>query len=811
MRVDLNRGIIKTERLDPKIAFNFLGGRGYGAWLLYRETERGANPLGPSSRLVFMTGPLTGTTFPGAGRTAVVFKSPLTGAIADSSMGGFFGAWLKRAGFDGIVIQGRSKRPVALTIDDGNVDLIDASDLWGKTTSQTMDALLEQVPDAAIATIGPAGENLVRMACIVTGNRGGRIGVAGRCGAGAVMGSKKLKAIVVKGRGAVPVAHPAEFREVLRRVRSVIESHPITGTDGTLARFGTAMLVHRITAAGMLPAWNFSREELSFDDVDPFSGETVRERYLVGKMACFACPTACGRRIRVRGWEGKGPEYENIVMLGPNAGFFDYEHIVRLSTLCDEFGLDAISTGVALGVAREAGMIKGFEDAVHFVRRVAFRKTPFALGVVEASKKLRLRVPIPHVKKLELPAYDPRGARGIALAYATSNRGGCHLRAYTIDWEILGHPEFVDPQIEDGKPELVKRMQDALAVYDSLITCKYHSLALFSTLEFELHDFAELLTALTGIEWTEKHLRLVGSRIYDIERAFNAREGFRSRDDRLPEHFGIGLDKMLRRYYRLRGWSREGVPRRLPKLEHPRTAAEVHVLENPLERLQCPALQVALDLDADIATIARIARAAHSGGAQLVEAGTPAIKRHGVDRLIPKLRRAAPRAIIVADLKTMDVGNLEAKIAFRSGADVAAVLGIGGRAKIFEAFSEALRWNRGILIDLIDCPDPIELIEDLARQFKGWEDRVIFCLHRGISEQLKGRGIYDSGTLIAEAKKRCGRFMLAVAGGIKEGVAGEVVKAGADICVAGSAIYNTSDPKKAASRIADEIKRERKV
>lgn len=806
LRVDLNSGTINTELLDPKIAFNFLGGRGYGAWILYRELKRGTGPLGPANRLIFMTGPLTGTPFPGSGRTAVVFKSPLTGTIADSSMGGFFGAWLKRAGFDGLIVQGRSKKPVYIEIDDDKVTLHDATELWGKSTLETIEELLDRYPQFSIATIGPAGENLARMACVVTGNREGRMGVAGRCGGGAVMGSKNLKAVVVRGTKRVPVAHPPEFQKILTRVRKVIETNPITGTDGTLARFGTAMLVHRITAGGLLPAWNFSGKELSFEDVDPFSGETVRERYLVKKIACFGCPTGCGRWVRVKNWEGKGPEYESIVMLGPNAGFFDYQQIAKLSAICDELGLDTISMGVALGVAREAGICRNFEDAVRLVNDIGRGKSPFSLGTVAAAKKLKLKVFVPHCKKLELPAYDPRGAKGIALAYATSNRGGCHLRAYTIDPEILGHPEFVDPQTEDGKPELVKRLQDASAVYDSLVVCKYHSLALFSTLDFELYDFAELLTALTGVMWTEKHLREVGARIYDVERRFNVREGFEPAQDRLPAEFGLDLTQMLQRYYKLRGWGKRGVPSRMLKLKTPKRAKEIPVGITPIERLRCPALQVALDLDADLKTVVRIARAAYRGGAQIVEAGTPALKRHGTDRLIPELRKVAPDALIVADLKTMDVGNLEAKIAFRAGADIAAVLGIGGRTKIFEALSEAIRWNRAILIDFIDCPDPIALTEELARQFEGRENHVIFCLHRGISEQLRGRGIYDSTTLIAEAKKRCRPFLLAVAGGIKEGVAKEVVRAGADICIAGSAIYNTSNPERAARRIVAEIK-----
>jgi len=287
---------------------------------------------------------------------------------------------------------------------------------------------------------------------------------------------------------------------------------------------------------------------------------------------------------------------------------------------------------------------------------------------------------------------------------------------------------------------------------------------------------------------------------------FNVREGFGSKDDGLPKGFEIDLKPMLREYYKIRGWSSKGVPRRIPTLKKPKVLRRLSQPTTPLERLSFPELQVALDLDADLTTVTKVAQEAYRGGANIVEAGTPSVKRHGVDLLIPHLRKVAPNAVIVADLKTMDVGNLEAKIAFRAGGDVVAVLGIGGQTKILEAVSEATRWNRGVLIDFIDCLDPIQLIEELSEQLRGYEDRVIFCLHRGISQQLKGRGIYDSVSLISEAKRRARGFRLAVAGGIKEGVAREVVRAGADICIAGSAIYNTSSPYKAAKKLVKEIK-----
>jgi aldehyde:ferredoxin oxidoreductase len=811
LRVDLSRGATKTQPLDLTTAYNFLGGRGYSAKLLYDELKPGTDPLGPKNKLIFMTGPLTGTAFPGAGRTAISSKSPLTGTVADSLVGGAFGAFLKKAGFDGIIVEGKSDGPVYLFVADGKTSIEDASGLWGKNTLETRKELEEKHAGSWVVTIGPAGENRSSIACIYTGAKAGREGMAGRCGLGAVMGSKNLKAIVVRGEKKVEIAHDDAYRKILEKIRRTVETHPITGIDGSLARFGTALLVHRITSAGLLPVENFSGKKLTFAEADRFSGETVKEKYLVRKTACFACPTACGRWVKVGDWEGKGPEYENIVMLGPNAGFLDYANeIVPLNRLCDELGLDAISVGVILGYAREIGKIKNFEDAKSLVKEIASGKSEFSKGLAAAAKMMKTKKLAPHVKGLELPAYDPRGAKGIALAYATSNRGGCHLRAYTIAPEILSNPEFVDPNTGKGKAGLVVRMQDAFAIYDSMVGCKYHGLALFSTLDYELDDIAKILTAVTGLEWTGKYLHEVGSRINTIERRFNVREGFGPADDRLPKEFGINLGGMLRDYYSERGWSKKGVPKAMP-LKKPKKAGAVKIISGPLERLKFPELQVALDMDADIPTIAAVAKQVYVGGAMIIEAGTPSVKRHGVGTLIPALRKAAPNAILMADLKTMDVGNLEAKIAFRAGADVTAVLGIGGRTKIIEAVSEAARWDKTVLIDFIDCPDPLEMIEKMAHDLKGHEGRVIFCLHRGISEQLKGRGIYEQTQLISEAKKRAGVFPLAVAGGIKEGVAKDVVRAGADICIAGSAIYNSANPKEAAARILKEIKTAREA
>ena len=808
LRVNLSTGSIKKEALDEKTAYNFIGGRGYAAKILNDELKPGTDALGPQNKLVFMTGPLTGTGFPGAGRTSVSAKSPLTSTIFDSSAGGSFGVYLKRAGIDGIIIEGVASKPVYLLINANQISLRNAGDLWGKTTSDTVKCLLATYKNSGVAVIGPAGENLAGIACIAFETGSVRGGIAGRGGLGAVMGSKRIKAIVVRGEEKIKIFHLDAFKKILDKIKRTLETNPLTGKDGSLARFGTALLVHRVAAAGMLPKNNFSEAHLDFDDADAFSGETIKEKYLVARSACFACPTGCGRRVRVGSVVRKGAEFESIAMLGPNSEFYDYEkEILPLSTLCDELGLDTISAGNIVGFARSIGKIKNFENSKKLIEEIASGKSTFSNGVAKAAKKLGKEASAAHVKGLELPAYDPRGAKGTALAYATSNRGGCHLRAYTIAPEILSNPEFVNPSVETGKAKLVRRMQDAFAVYDSLVACKFHGFALFGSLDYGLDDFAKILTATTGLQWTNEHLHEIGARIYSIERAFNAREGIDGKHDMLPKKFKIDLRPMLQRYYKERGWSNKGVPITHPPLRKPKRAAKVEAVASPLERLELPQIQVALDMDADVETICAIAKQAYAGGARVIEAGTPAIKRHGTDLLIPALRKVAPDALLVADLKTMDVGNLEARIAFRAGADVAAVLAIGGKTKIIEALSEAVRYDKAILIDFIDCEDPLAKLESLVKELEGNENRVIFCLHRGISEQLKGRGIYEQKQLIAEAKKLAGRFLLFVAGGIKEGVAKDVAGAGADVCIAGSAIYNSANPKETARRILAEIKK----
>ncbi|MEM2092736.1 MAG: aldehyde ferredoxin oxidoreductase family protein [Candidatus Bathyarchaeia archaeon] len=550
LRIDLSKREIIGEEIDDKIAYNFIGGRGYSAWILYSELNPKVDPLSEENKIIFMAGPFTGTDVPGSGRISISSKSPLTGTIFDSSMGGSFGAYLKAAGYDGLILSGSSEKPVYLVISKDGANIEDANSIWGKSTRKTEEELRTKYPASSIAEIGPAGENMVLLANIMSDGR-----AAGRGGLGAVLGSKKVKAIVVKGDRKVKIAHERLYMQLVKKINYLIRTHPVTGDNGSLALHGTAVLVHPVAMAGIMPVNNFEKRTLAYDEVDGFSGETIREKYFVRRKGCYRCTTACGRIIRIGERVSKCPEYESIAMIGPNSGFFDFENqIFPLCELCDELGMDTISVGNSLGFARKMGIIRNFEDAKNLVMDIAHNRSPFSKGVRYASKMLEREEEAMQVKGLEMPAYNPIGVKGTALAYATSNRGACHLRAYTISPEILHSPQFVDPNRDEGKAELVVKLQNAFAVYDSLIMCKYYSFALFTSLEYELDDIAKLLSAITGWSYTSELLHEIGARIYTIERIFNVEAGIGPEEDILPKSLGIDISDLLKSYYKLRGW-----------------------------------------------------------------------------------------------------------------------------------------------------------------------------------------------------------------------------------------------------------------
>ena len=594
LRVDLSKRKAKAEPIPKEWVVKFIGGEGFAAKIIYDEVPKGVDPLSPENKLVIMTGPLTGTLAPSSGRYLVAFKSPLTGIWGVGHTGGHWGPELKFAGFDGIIVEGRAEKPTYLWICDGVVEFRDATHLWGKTVHETEDIVREETdPEAKVLSIGPAGEKLVKISTIVSEySRAG-----GRGGSGAVMGSKNLKAIAVKGTGSVEVADPEKFMEVAMRLHEKIRKNPITGE--ALPAYGTAVLVNIINQHGIFPTRNFQTGV--FPTADKISGETLAEKYLVARRACAFCPIGCGRFTVVSSGPyavvTEGPEYETIWALGASCGVDNLEAISKANYLCNIYGLETISTGATIATAMEA-FEKGYitlkdtdgvelrfgnaEAMVTMVEKIAKREG-FGDILAEGSKRFAEKIGHPeismNVKGLELPAYDPRGAKGHGLAYATSNRGGCHLRAYMIAPEILEVPKKLDRFSTDGeKIEMLKTLHDLFAAVNSLVLC------IFTTFALEPKDYAEILTPGVGIEFTEKEFMKVGERIYNLERLILVREGITSKDDRLPKRLEkvpmpegpakghtVPIEEMLPKYYEIRGWDKEGRPteEKLKELEIP--------------------------------------------------------------------------------------------------------------------------------------------------------------------------------------------------------------------------------------------------
>jgi aldehyde:ferredoxin oxidoreductase len=572
LEVDLSNEKITETKLDEKLVRNFIGGRGLGVKIFYDRVGPDIKPLDPENLLIFATGPLTGTLAPTSGRHCVVTKSPLTGTIFDSQSGGFWGAELKFAGYDAIIVNGQAKKPIYLFVNDGKAELKGANALWGKGTHATTDAICKEVGDdkVKVACIGPAGEKLVRIAAIIND----KYRAAGRGGVGAVMGSKRLKAVAVRGKGRPKIANESDFNVHVRECQKLIKENPVTGTG--LPAYGTAVLVNIINEHGVLPTRNFQTGV--FPTADKTSGETIVDTILVRNKACFACPIACSRITRVEGAEHEGPEYETIGMFGAQCGVDNLEAITKANLLCNDLGLDTISMGSTIGCAMELserGKLNGpkFGDEkaiVELVQKTAMRD---GLGekLAEGSARLAKECGMPElsmsVKGMELPAYDLRGIQGQGLASATSNRGGCHLRAYMIGPEILGVPNLVERFSTSGKPETVIIFQDLVSTIDSLVLCEFTAFAL------ETVQYAKLLSAATGIEFTDEDMMTIGERIWNLERLYNLREGFSADDDTLPKRLleepmpegpSKGrvnmLSKMLPSYYSFRGWNSKGEP-----------------------------------------------------------------------------------------------------------------------------------------------------------------------------------------------------------------------------------------------------------
>lgn len=580
LRVNLSDGTVGSEALNEEYAQQFIGARGLGTKYFVEEVDPQVDALSPENKIIFMTGPVTGTFAGSGGRYNVVTKGPLNGTISASNSGGSFGPELKYAGWDGIIFEGRAAKPVYLWIYNNQAELRSADELWGQDVYASTDMLKAATDDEAkVACIGPAGENLVKFACIM--NEYHR--AAGRSGVGAVMGSKNLKAVVVRGTGGIAVENPTAFLEACQDVRQKLKDHPVTGQG--LAAYGTNILVNILNEHGGLPVKNFS-EAAIFSNAEKISGEYQAEKYLVRNKGCFGCTIGCGRVTNIPKGRfksaGEGPEYEATWTFGANLDIDDFEAICKANFLCNELGLDPITLGGTISCATElvnkgiiprsvADLRWGDADMlVEMVSKTAYREG-FGDELAEGSYRLAEKYGYPEysmtVKKQELPAYDPRGQQGIGLEYATSNRGGCHVRGYMTSPEVLGIPEKVDPDAIEGKAALLKIFQDLTALCDSAGLC------LFTTFAIGLPEIAAQVRTATGLDISDEEYLLVGERIWNLERLFNLKAGFSKKDDTLPPrllnepmkdgpHKGnvVQLDVMLPEYYSLRGWDEEGVP-----------------------------------------------------------------------------------------------------------------------------------------------------------------------------------------------------------------------------------------------------------
>lgn len=594
LSIDLTTKTIATEKIGEDIVNKFIGGKGLAAKILYDELEPGADPLSPDNILVVATGPLTGTNAPAFSKTVFAAKSPLTGIFVDSYVGGTLGPAIGFAGYNLIAIKGKSEKPVCMYIHDEEVKIQDASELWGMDIIETEKVLKDRFgEDVEIASIGPAGENLVSYACICHDI----YRHAGRGGTGAVMGSKNLKAIVVKGSGKVTVADEVKFNEAVKEANKNIRGNKLL-QEGT-CKFGTLAILPMAQAMGIATVRNYSGGVMEEEVAERLSGPKIEERYKPKKLSCFRCPIACAKRVIMEGKWGKievETEFETLMLLGPNIGIHDYETIAYLGLLCDRMGIDTMQAGNALAFAMECyekGLIsrddtKGVElnfgnqlAAIEMVGNIAYKKgfgSLLAQGTRAMAQKIGLGSEkfAMHVKGLGFPAaWDVRGSQGHGLSFALSDRGACHTSSDVDLIEQAGFPGVAGRFSLEGKPKVVKDTEDLASARETLVSCY------FNFLPPEIH--LKLLNSTLGTDISMGEFLLVGERIEQLIRAFNVREGNISRkDDTLPNRAfeepvpegpsagqKINRDKFeeaLSNYYELRAWSDDGVPTKL-KLE----------------------------------------------------------------------------------------------------------------------------------------------------------------------------------------------------------------------------------------------------
>jgi aldehyde:ferredoxin oxidoreductase len=575
LRVDLTSGVIDRESLPEPAMRPLLGGKGLGAYLLLKELSQHVDALSPENRLILDVGPLTGTTAPTAGRLGSTTKSPATGTYSDAYCGGFIGQTLKYAGYDAVILQGAAPEPVLLVIDDAHIELRPASHLWGQTIPQVNENIREQFgPGWQTLVIGPPGEKRTNIAGIFNETR-----ALARGGVGAVMGSKNMKAIVVRGTGTVAVADRVRFDRALQLATRAIR---MSSNISRMKQDGTANILEFINAVGALPTRNFQQGQ--FETADEITGSSFRENEWQSDYACFGCPIACSKVTRpVDGKLLEGPEYETTFALGSNCAIGDREMIIRLSQQCDEYGIDTISAGGIIGFVMEmfeAGLVRAIElDGIE----PRFGNCQAALALIgkmakvegcgewlsQGVAKIAERYPeaasfAMHVKGLEMPAYHPNAAKGMALAFAISERGACHLRGAPLS-EVLGG---ADPLTPDGKAQLFREHQSESALWNSAVLCCFPGFGM------NLKELWQLVNAATGFEYDSvKEFEQVGDRINTLCRLFNVREGFDRTQDTLPARNlsqslaqgpakgqVVELDMMLDDYYTLMGWDKIGIP-----------------------------------------------------------------------------------------------------------------------------------------------------------------------------------------------------------------------------------------------------------
>lgn len=568
LRINLSKQKSTVEPIPESILRSYLGGKGLGSYLLLKENPPHIDPFSPQNRLIFTLGPLADTPFYGSSRYAVFTKSPQTGIYSESYSGGKITLSLSRTGYDAIIIEGKSNHPIFLEISDKEVIFHSASGLWGKETYEAEEAILKKVgKNSGALVIGPAGENLVKFAVIESEHWRS----LGRAGIGAVMGSKKLKGIAFHGKKRRELADPASLKRLALEFKDRVKDNQIVSM---YKKYGTPMLVSIMNTIGAFPTQYWSKGTV--EGWEGISAESLIERCNVVSSACPHCFMACGKISEVkegrhRGLRIMGPQYETIYAFGGLCMVKSIEEIIYLNDLCDRLGMDTITAGNLVAFAIEASKRKKIEDKLNYgdadgiaeiLTKIAYQKGVGKIlseGVRHAAKVWEMEEKAIHVKGLEPPGFDPRVLKGMGLAYATSDRGACHLRATFYKSELSGQ---IDPGQVKGKAKLFVDYEDKMTLFDALILCRfYRDLITWK-------DLQEIIKSTCNLSLKKKELKTMASEIINLARTFNQQEGVTKKDDKLPRRFfrevlqgtektiqHEDLEFMLKEYYQLRGWN----------------------------------------------------------------------------------------------------------------------------------------------------------------------------------------------------------------------------------------------------------------